>query len=309
MQYRSVTVLAPAKLNLSLDVVGTLPNGYHDLDMVMQTIDLYEKITLRRSHDLTLNLPGSFVPANDKNTAVKAALAFFAYTGLLAGVDMTIYKRVPVRAGMAGGSADAAGVLELGAGLALALTVVLTAYADWHRRTAARVRADTVRLHILANSDTWDDQLLKLQVRDAVLAALPPAVTQAQSPQQAVRALQTALPALQTAADSALHRAHSPQTAALRLESHDFSARDYGSFSLPGGEYTALRIELGTAQGRNWFCVLYPSLCISGSTATYPGADENALVFGRFEIRCAVADFIGRLASPAGEAVSGLPAD
>ena len=160
-------------------------------------------------------------------------------------------------------------VLELGAGLALALTVVLTAYADWHRRTAARVRADTVRLHILANSDTWDDQLLKLQVRDAVLAALPPAVTQAQSPQQAVRALQTALPALQAAADSALHRAHSPQTAALRLESHDFSARDYGSFSLPGGEYTALRIELGTAQGRNWFCVLYPSLCISGSTAAY----------------------------------------
>lgn len=77
MQYRAVTVLAPAKLNLSLDVVGTLPNGYHDLDMVMQTIDLYEKITLRRSNDLTLTLPGSFVPANDKNTAVKAALAFF----------------------------------------------------------------------------------------------------------------------------------------------------------------------------------------------------------------------------------------
>ena len=183
-------------------------------------------------------------------------------------------------------------VLELGAGLALALTVVLTAYADWHRRTAARVRADTVRLHILANSDTWDDQLLKLQVRDAVLAALPPAVTQAQSPQQAVRALQTALPALQAAADSVLHRAHSPQTAALRLERHNFSARDYGSFSLPGGEYTALRIELGTAQGRNWFCVLYPSLCISGSTAAYPSADENALVFGRFEVRWAVADFI-----------------
>ena len=179
-------------------------------------------------------------------------------------------------------------VLELGAGLALALTVVLTAYADWHRRTAARVRADTVRLHILANSDTWDDQLLKLQVRDAVLAALPPAVTQAQSPQQAVRALQTALPALQAAADSALDRAHSPQTAALRLERHNFSARDYGSFSLPGGEYTALRIELGTAQGRNWFCVLYPSLCISGSTAAYPSADENALVFGRFEVRLAV---------------------
>ena len=111
MQKRSVTVLAPAKLNLSLDVVGTLPNGYHNLDMVMQTIDLYEKIILKTSRDLRLSLPGSFVPANDKNTAVKAALAFFDYTGLLAGVDINVYKRVPVRAGMAGGSADAAGVL------------------------------------------------------------------------------------------------------------------------------------------------------------------------------------------------------
>ena len=104
-------IQARAKINWTLDVVGTLPNGYHDLDMVMQTIDLYEKITLRRSNDLSLTLPGSFVPVNDKNTAVKAALAFFDYTGLLAGVDMTIYKRVPVRAGMAGGSADAAAVL------------------------------------------------------------------------------------------------------------------------------------------------------------------------------------------------------
>lgn len=200
-------------------------------------------------------------------------------------------------------------VLELGVGLGLALTLVLTALADWHQRTAARVRADTIRLHILANSDTWDDQLLKLQVRDAVLAAIPEAVTRADTPQQAAAALQTALPALQNAADNALHRAHSAQTARLRLERFAFAARDYGGFALPGGEYTALRIELGTAQGRNWFCVLYPSLCISGSTAAYPGADENALVFGRFEIRLAVADFIGRLASPAGEAVSGLPAD
>lgn len=72
-------------------------------------------------------------------------------------------------------------VLELGVGLGLALTLVLTALADWHQRTAARVRADTIRLHVLANSDTWDDQLLKLQVRDAVLAAIPEAVTRAET--------------------------------------------------------------------------------------------------------------------------------
>ena len=97
---KTVTVLAPAKLNLSLDVVGTLPNGYHDLDMVMQAITLHETLVLRRSRYLTVRMPGSFVPVNEKNTAVKAALAFFHYTGLLAGVDITIRKQVPVRAGM-----------------------------------------------------------------------------------------------------------------------------------------------------------------------------------------------------------------
>ena len=107
----SVTVLAPAKLNLALDVVGLLPNGYHNLDMTMQAITLYERVVLRRSQNLSLTLPGSPVAANDSNTAIKAALAFFHYTGLLAGVEITIYKNVPVRAGMAGGSADAAGVL------------------------------------------------------------------------------------------------------------------------------------------------------------------------------------------------------
>ena len=108
---QSVTVLAPAKLNLALDVVGLLPSGYHDLDMTMQAITLYERVNRHRSQNLTLQMPGSRVAVNDKNTAIKAAMAVFHYTGLLAGVDITIYKSVPVRAGMAGGSADAAAVL------------------------------------------------------------------------------------------------------------------------------------------------------------------------------------------------------
>ena len=61
-----VTVLAPAKLNLALDVVGTLPNGYHDLDMTMQAITLYEKVVLARSSSLNLSLPGSPVAATAK---------------------------------------------------------------------------------------------------------------------------------------------------------------------------------------------------------------------------------------------------
>ena len=70
-----VTILAPAKLNLALDVVGLLPSGYHDLDMTMQAITLYERVVLRRSPYLNLRLPGSLVAPNNKNTAIKAALA------------------------------------------------------------------------------------------------------------------------------------------------------------------------------------------------------------------------------------------
>lgn len=187
-------------------------------------------------------------------------------------------------------------VLELGVGLGLLLSVVLTVAAAQRGKVAAQVRADTIRLHVLANSDTIEDQLLKLEVRDAILDALPAAVTAAATPQQAAQALRTALPQLQRAADLALHQAHSAQRAAVRLETADFAARAYGSFALPGGAYTALRVELGDAQGHNWFCVLYPALCVAGATAEYPTPQENALVFGRYEVRFALWDALQGLA-------------
>lgn len=102
-QLYSVTVQAPAKLNLSLDVVGLLPGGYHSLDMIMQAVTLYERVELHRSAQLTLTLPAALVSAGADNTALKAARAFFDYTGLEGGADILVYKSVPVRAGMAGG--------------------------------------------------------------------------------------------------------------------------------------------------------------------------------------------------------------
>lgn len=181
-------------------------------------------------------------------------------------------------------------VLELGVGLGFLLTIVLTLAMGWRETVAARVRADTIRLHVLANSDTIEDQLLKLKVRDAVLAALPGTVTEAGTPAEAQQALRRSLSALQAAANQALLQEHSGQTAAVRLENYDFDARDYGEFALPGGTYTALRVELGAAQGHNWFCVLYPALCVSGATAEYPTGAENALVFGSYEVRFALLD-------------------
>ncbi len=106
-----VRVRAPAKLNLALAVTGVRLDGYHMVDMVMQAISLYEYVEISKSMGYSLRLPKSPVPSDDKNTATKAAAAFFWHTGLLAGADIIVHKSVPTRAGLAGGSADAAAVL------------------------------------------------------------------------------------------------------------------------------------------------------------------------------------------------------
>lgn len=183
-------------------------------------------------------------------------------------------------------------VLELGFALGFALTVLLTAFAAHRRQVADRVCADTVRLHILANSDTLEDQLVKLPGADAILAA-PARQRFAGRHHHRSRSRPAAGAAvLHQAAQQALYKAHSPQTARLKLERLDFAPRDYGSFALPGGRYTALRVELGEGKGHNWFCVLYPALCVSGAQAKYPSQAENALVFGRYEVRFAVVDAV-----------------
>ncbi len=107
-----VVVSAPAKINLSLDVVGLDDRGYHLLDMVMQSVSVWETATLtKKSEGITLASNARFIPTDGKNVAVKAAQKFFEYTGKEGGVDIYIKKTVPIKAGMAGGSADAAAVI------------------------------------------------------------------------------------------------------------------------------------------------------------------------------------------------------
>ncbi len=107
-----VTVTAPAKLNLSLDVTGTDGRGYHTLDMIMQTVSVYEKVTVMpRQEGIVLSSNAKYIPRDSKNVAFRAAEVFFDHSGISAGADIYIRKKVPIKAGMAGGSADAAGVL------------------------------------------------------------------------------------------------------------------------------------------------------------------------------------------------------
>ena len=109
-----VTVQARAKLNLSLDVLGKRPDGYHELRMVMQSSGLSDDVyvELREDGSFLAETNRRYIPSGEKNEAVKAARAFFSAAGLSLGAYIRIEKRIPVCAGLGGGSADAAAVLR-----------------------------------------------------------------------------------------------------------------------------------------------------------------------------------------------------
>lgn len=111
----SVTVRAPAKVNLQLSVGPPGPDGYHDLATVFHAVSLYDQLVAESAEDLTVTLEeisGAVgVPLDDTNLAVRAARALAGHTGTSDGVHLRLTKRIPVAAGMAGGSADAAAAL------------------------------------------------------------------------------------------------------------------------------------------------------------------------------------------------------
>lgn len=106
-----VRVEAPAKINLSLDVTGRLDNGYHTVKMVLQTVSLTDTIEITPAAQLSVKVEGADLEVNEQNTAWKAVLLYSEKIGVLPHFSVTLHKRIPMQAGMAGGSADAAGVL------------------------------------------------------------------------------------------------------------------------------------------------------------------------------------------------------
>jgi len=110
---KKIVTKAFAKINLSLDVLGKLDNGYHDVKMVMQTVSVFDIVTvsqIKRDIELSTNLP--YLPIDSNNIAYRAAEEFFKYTNIDSGVSIDISKRIPVGAGLAGGSSNASAVLK-----------------------------------------------------------------------------------------------------------------------------------------------------------------------------------------------------
>lgn len=111
---QTTTTYAYAKINLSLDILGTLPNGYHEVRMIMQSLKLHDTITLNvnNTHDITMTCSDTILPVDEHNLAYRAAALFCNTYGITDGISLHLEKKIPVAAGLAGGSSDAAAVLR-----------------------------------------------------------------------------------------------------------------------------------------------------------------------------------------------------
>lgn len=124
------------------------------------------------------------------------------------------------------------------------------------------------RIHILANSDSEEDQALKLLVRDAVLLKSEELFKNAEDKEEAMQIAQDNLDVLASVAQEVVNTQGFSYPVTASVKPLYFNTRYYGDVTMPGGVYDALQIHIGKAEGKNWWCVMYPSLCI-------PAASEN----------------------------------
>ncbi len=111
---KKIRIKAYAKINLAIDVLGKRKDGYHDVRMIMQEIDLYDEVVIQETLDSNIKIHTNleYLPENRENLAYKAAEIFMQAFGIKKGVEIDIQKNIPVSAGLAGGSTDAAAVLK-----------------------------------------------------------------------------------------------------------------------------------------------------------------------------------------------------
>lgn len=147
----------------------------------------------------------------------------------------------------------------------LLLLALLFAWGTALERQQQRIADSMLRLHVVGASNSESDQQMKLQVRDAILAAANPYLQNADSLDQAKILVEAHLDELQMAANNKLEQLGSDDQATVTLSRKLFGTRNYQGFSLPGGYYDALNITIGAGEGKNWWCVVYPQICMASS--------------------------------------------
>ena len=190
---------------------------------------------------------------------------------------------------------------EMGALCAsLLFCLLLSLGAGWAQSqltTADQLAADTLRLHIKADSDSLQDQTAKLAVRDALLAYTDAQCRASTQPEALHWAAQN-LPALELTARQTLARLGLAPAARVELVNMYFAATRYQNAALPAGRYDAVRITLGEndRSGKNWWCVLYPGLC-RAACGSYALPQENDLICGEYIVRFRLVDWVQSVCS------------
>lgn len=163
------------------------------------------------------------------------------------------------------------------AALLLAFGLTLTA-GVWASASEAALAGRVLRLHVVANSDSQADQARKLLVRDAVLARASRLLEGTQDRREAEEILAPRLDELARAGAEALARTGNRDRVAVTLDDQWFPTKEYDGFSLPAGRYRALKVTVGAGRGRNWWCVVFPPLCMASvSEQSVESAAEGVL--------------------------------
>ncbi len=153
------------------------------------------------------------------------------------------------------------------------LLVILMALSFLPVHGEQEVYDTVVRLHVLANSDSAEDQALKLRVRDAVLEVTSPLVAGCTTQAEAVEILNAHLHELEAAAEAVVATEGYAYAVTVQLGEEDYPTRTYESCAFPAGQYVSLRVCIGEAEGQNWWCCLFPPLCLSAATAKEDNED------------------------------------
>lgn len=133
--------------------------------------------------------------------------------------------------------------------------------AVWAQGRQQEISRNLLRLHVVAAGNSADEQALKLRVRDAVLEYISPKLRAAESPAEAERIVTAELENIALAAESAAEG----ERVSISLREEGFPTKYYEGFSLPAGRYRALRVVLGEGKGENWWCVVFPPVCLSAA--------------------------------------------
>ena len=145
----------------------------------------------------------------------------------------------------------------------IGLTVLLS-FLPIHGET--EVYGSVLRLHVLANSDNQEDQSLKLKVRDAVLEGTKDLFSDCKNREQARAAIENNIPLIKEIAENTVCENGYDTRVSVSLIEEEYPTRNYESCCFPAGEYLSLKISLGDGDGQNWWCVLFPPMCLSAAT-------------------------------------------